>query len=131
MGHMKYEHTKPYEDFFWKKNKIDLLFDHVNKVCTKTKTLSLKSGAELQYDTLIVASGSKSNKFGWPGQELKGVQGLYSYPDLQLMEEYSKGLKLPISENIADRSIAIPLYVPMTVEEVDYVITSLLKIIGS
>src|SRR5688572_21686630 len=64
MGHMKYEHTKPYEDFFWKKNKIDLLFDHVNKVCTKTKTLSLKSGAELQYDTLIVASGSKSNKFG-------------------------------------------------------------------
>jgi NAD(P)H-nitrite reductase large subunit len=93
MGHMKYEHTKPYEDFFWKKNKIDLLFDHVNKVCTKTKTLSLKSGAELQYDTLIVASGSKSNKFGWPGQELKGVQGLYSYPDLQLMEEYSKGLK--------------------------------------
>jgi NAD(P)H-nitrite reductase large subunit len=93
MGHMKYEHTKPYEDFFWKKNQIDLLFDHVNKVSTKTKTLSLKSGAELQYDTLIVASGSKSNKFGWPGQELKGVQGLYSYPDLQLMEEYSKGLK--------------------------------------
>lgn len=93
MGHMKYEHTKPYEDFFWKKNKIDLLFDHVNKVSTKTKTLSLNSGGELQYDTLIVASGSKSNKFGWPGQDLKGVQGLYSYPDLQLMEEYSKGLK--------------------------------------
>ena len=24
MGHMKYEHTKPYEDWFWKKNRIDL-----------------------------------------------------------------------------------------------------------
>ena len=22
MGHMKYEHTKPYEDWFWKKNRI-------------------------------------------------------------------------------------------------------------
>jgi NADH dehydrogenase FAD-containing subunit len=24
MGHMKYENTKPYEDWFWKKNRIDL-----------------------------------------------------------------------------------------------------------
>ncbi|MDP4664362.1 MAG: NAD(P)/FAD-dependent oxidoreductase, partial [Salibacteraceae bacterium] len=24
MGHMKYEHTKPYEDWFWEKNRIDL-----------------------------------------------------------------------------------------------------------
>ena len=25
MGHMKYHHTKPYEDWFWKKNRIDLV----------------------------------------------------------------------------------------------------------
>ena len=24
MGHMKYEHTKPYEDWFWAKNRIEL-----------------------------------------------------------------------------------------------------------
>ena len=24
MRHMKYEHTKPYEDWFWKKNRIDI-----------------------------------------------------------------------------------------------------------
>ena len=24
MGHLKFEHTKPYEDWFWKKNKLDL-----------------------------------------------------------------------------------------------------------
>ncbi|MCB0301408.1 MAG: NAD(P)/FAD-dependent oxidoreductase, partial [Calditrichaeota bacterium] len=24
MGHMKYEHTKPYEDWFWEKNRIEL-----------------------------------------------------------------------------------------------------------
>ena len=24
MGHMKYEHTKPYEDHFWAKNRIEL-----------------------------------------------------------------------------------------------------------
>src|SRR5688572_6641931 len=64
MGHLKYEHTKPYEDFFWKKNKIDLLFDHVEKVETPSKALTLKSGNRITYDVLIIASGSKSNKFG-------------------------------------------------------------------
>lgn len=93
MGHMKYEHTKPYEDFFWKKNKIDLLMDHVIKVDTKTKTLQLKSNSNINYDILIIASGSISNKFGWPGQDLAGVQALYGYPDLELMEKNTKGIE--------------------------------------
>ena len=93
MGHMKYENIKPYENFFWKKNKIDLIFDHVEKVDTTSKLLQLKSGNTTIYDILIIASGSTSNKFGWPGQDLKGAQGLYGYQDLQLMEENSKGIK--------------------------------------
>ena len=32
MGHMNYENTKPYEDWFWRKNKIDLVMDLVQKV---------------------------------------------------------------------------------------------------
>ena len=93
MGHMKYEHTKPYEDSFWKKNKIDLIYDHVIKVDTASRSLHLNSGATVLYDTLIIATGSTSNKFDWPGQNLKGVQSLYSYPDLRLMEESTKGAK--------------------------------------
>jgi NAD(P)H-nitrite reductase large subunit len=92
MGHMRYEHTKPYEDGFWKKNKIDLIRDYVNGVDPKTKSLTLQSGRSLEYDILIIASGSKSNKFGWPGQDLQGVQGLYSYQDLESMEESTKGI---------------------------------------
>jgi NAD(P)H-nitrite reductase large subunit len=90
MGHLKYEHTKPYEDFFWKKNRIELLLDHVEKVDCERKSLHLKSGTNINYDVLLIASGSKSNKFGWPGQDLSGVQGLYSYNDLQLMEATTK-----------------------------------------
>ncbi len=93
MGHMKYENTKPYEDWFWKKNKIELVRDFVEKIDTNSKRLQFKSGGQLQYDILIIASGSKSNKFGWLGQNLKGVQGLYSYQDLELMEESSKNTK--------------------------------------
>ena len=93
MGHMKYENTKPYEDWFWKKNKIDLVFDFVSSVLPDEKLLTMKSGKDLSYDTLIIATGSKSNKFDWPGQDLHGVQGLYNYQDLKLMEANTKNIK--------------------------------------
>lgn len=92
MGHMEFEHTKPYEDWFWKENKIDLLHDYVTTINTETRSLLLQSGIVLQYDTLILATGSQSNKFGWQGQDLNGVQGLYSLQDLQLMEYNTRGI---------------------------------------
>ncbi len=93
MGHMKYENTKPYEDWFWKKNRIELMQDFVERISTETKQIFLASKNIVSYDVLIVASGSKSNKFGWPGQDLEGVQGLYSYPDLEEMEKRTKGYR--------------------------------------
>lgn len=87
MGHMQYEHTKPYEDWFWKKNRIDLKRAWVQNIDTAAKKLSFSNGEEMSYDKLVLACGSKPNKFGWPGQDLKGVQGLYSYQDLELLEE--------------------------------------------
>ncbi len=87
MGHMKFENLKPYEDWFWEKNRIELVFDYVSKVDTDSKKLNLKSGKEISYDKLVLATGSKYNKFGWPGQDLEGVQGLFSWQDLELMEK--------------------------------------------
>lgn len=92
MGHMEYRHTKPYEDWFWPKNKIELVRDYVVSIDAQNKKLALRSRNSLEYDILIIASGSKSNKFGWPGQDLKGVQGLYGIPDLENMEEYTQGI---------------------------------------
>ncbi len=83
MGHMKFEHTQPYEPYFWKKNRIELKKAFVNDIEFDSKTLVLSDGEKIQYDQLVLALGSKPNKFGWPGQDLKGVQGLYSYQDLQ------------------------------------------------
>ncbi|MCK5468133.1 MAG: FAD-dependent oxidoreductase [Cyclobacteriaceae bacterium] len=92
MGHMKYEHTKPYEDWFWKKNKINLVRDFVTSIDTDHKKLLLKDIGEMEYDILILGVGSKPNKFGWPGQDLKGVQGMYSYQDLENMEVYTENI---------------------------------------
>ena len=93
MGHMKYEHTKPYEDWFWGKNRINLVRKFVKDIDTDNKKLVYDDGKSTDYDVLILGTGSKSNKFGWPGQDLEGVQGLYSYQDLELMERNSKGIQ--------------------------------------
>ena len=93
MGHMRWEDIKPYEDWFWKENRIELVRDYVEHIDFEAKTLQFKGGAGLQYDKLILAVGSAPNKFGWPGQELKGVRGLYSYQDLEYMEQHSDGLE--------------------------------------
>lgn len=86
MGHMQFEHIKPYEDFFWKKNRLDLVRGFVTKVDHKSKKIELANSESITYDKLIIATGSKSNKFGWLGQDLKGVQGLYSKQDLDALE---------------------------------------------
>ncbi|HUH47908.1 MAG TPA: FAD-dependent oxidoreductase, partial [Arenibacter sp.] len=86
MGHMKFEHLLPYENWFWKKNRIDLVNAYVSKVDTANKKLLLQDSQEIGFDKLIIATGSKPNTFGWPGQDLAGVQGLYSKQDLELLE---------------------------------------------
>lgn len=83
MGHMKYENIKPYEDWFWEKNNFKLIQNHVAKVDTNSKFLELTNGEIIRYDILIIASGSKTKKYGWPGQDLEGVAGLYSLQDLE------------------------------------------------
>lgn len=92
MGHMRYRDTKPYEDHFWAKNRIDLKHAWVKTVDTTRKQITFADGVGLDYDALIIATGSVPNKFGWPGQDLPGVQGLYSLQDLELMEHNTKGI---------------------------------------
>jgi len=92
MGHMTHENTKPYEDWFWAKNRIELVYDHVEKVDTEAKRLILREGEPIDYGDLVLALGSASNMFGWSGQDLDGVQGLYSLQDLALLEANSQGV---------------------------------------
>jgi len=93
MGHMRQQDTQPYEDWFWKKNRIDLKRAYVEQVNTSGKTLHFKGGEQLNYDKLIIATGSEPNKFGWPGQDLDRVHGLYTLQDLEAMEKNSVGLE--------------------------------------
>ena len=92
MGHMRLQDTQPYENWFWDKNRIYLLRGRVENIDFEQKKLVLMNQGNIDYDKLILALGSKSNKFGWKGQDLDGVHGLYHYQDVEAMERHSVGL---------------------------------------
>ncbi|MCA8959251.1 MAG: NAD(P)/FAD-dependent oxidoreductase [Planctomycetes bacterium] len=82
MGHQRYPDTKPYEDHYWTEQRIDLVRDWVVGIDAEQRKVKLHRGGSIAYDRLLLATGSKSNRFGWPGQDLEGVQGLWDLMDL-------------------------------------------------
>lgn len=122
MGHMKFEHMQPYENDFWKKNNIDLLEGMVTEVITNQKQLLLADQSKISYDKLVIATGSKPNKYGWPGQELEGVTGLYHKQDLEALEKWAPTTKravivgggligIELAEMLRSRNIAVTFLV--------------------
>lgn len=87
MGHMRYEDVKPFEDSYWEEHRIDLVRDWVTAIDVEGKQLELHRGTPLAWDKLLLATGSKPNRFGWPGQDLDGVQGLWGLNDLVTLNE--------------------------------------------
>jgi len=96
MGHMRYRDTKPYEDWFWDEQRLDLVRAWVTGIDVERKTLALHGQGELTYDKLLIATGSKSNRFGWPGQDLDGVQGLYDLMDLRKLYANVEGCRTAV-----------------------------------
>ncbi len=94
MGHMRWQDIKPYEDWFWKKNRLELKKGYVEFVDTDNKTLHFKVGNTLNYDKLILATGSTTNTFGWEGLALNGVQGMVTKQDLEMLEKNAPNNKV-------------------------------------
>ena len=90
MGHMRYQDTKPFPDSFWADERIELVRGWVTRIDVADRRLELHRGDPIAWDRLLIATGSKSNRFGWPGQDLEGVQGLYGLFDLRELYENAR-----------------------------------------
>ncbi|TGE28909.1 NAD(P)/FAD-dependent oxidoreductase [Hymenobacter metallicola] len=93
MGHLRPQDIKPYEDWFWTENRLTLVEATATGLDVEQRQVSLSSGQTLAYDKLLLATGSVSRWADWPGQHLRGVQGLYGLPDLARMEETTRGIR--------------------------------------
>ena len=122
MGDLTYNDTKLYEDGFWSKNRIELRRGWVEEIDTTRKSLRLRAGDTLGYDALVLGTGSSSARFGWPGQDLDGVQGLYSYQDVESLERNVGRAKravivgggligIELAEMLITRGIAVTMFI--------------------
>ena len=122
MGDLTFEDTKLYEDDFWAKNRIGLRRGWVEGIDTARKNLRLSDGATLDYDALVLGTGSSSARFGWPGQDLDGVQGLYSYQDVETLERNVARAKravivgggligIELAEMLLTRGVAVTMFI--------------------
>ncbi len=118
MGHMRYRETKPFPDSLWSEKRIELVRGWVERVDTDDRRLELSDGSTVAWDRLLVASGSKPNRFGWPGQDLDGVPGLYGLGDLRALYRNVDGTRnavivgggligIELAEMLHSRSIGV------------------------
>jgi len=122
MGHMERPQLEPYERWFWSKNRIELRQAFVERIDTVNHHFVLDSGDVIAYDSAIIATGSVANRFGWPGQDLAGVQSFTTMQDLDLLEENCVGARsavivgggligVEVAEMLASRGIAVTMLV--------------------
>lgn len=90
MGHMRYSDTKPFPDAFWAEQRLELVRAWVTGIDVERRELVLHGGTPIHFDALLIATGSKPNRAGWPGQDLGGVQGLWGLYDLRLLYENAR-----------------------------------------
>jgi NAD(P)H-nitrite reductase large subunit len=93
LGHLRYADVKPYEDWFWTEKRLELVHAEAIGVDTAARTVQLATGSPLDYDQLLLATGSVARTAGWPGQQLRGVQGFYGLPDLESMSRDTQGIR--------------------------------------
>ncbi|AMJ64816.1 NAD(P)/FAD-dependent oxidoreductase [Hymenobacter sp. PAMC 26628] len=93
LGHLRYADVKPYADWFWAENHLELVQTEATGVDVAARTVQLATGPHLAYDRLLLATGSVPRIPDWPGQQLAGVQGFYGLPDLETMSRNTQGIR--------------------------------------
>ncbi|MGE5111130.1 MAG: NAD(P)/FAD-dependent oxidoreductase [Acidobacteriaceae bacterium] len=81
-------------DDFYRQHGIDVqLKSHVSAVDAKSKRLTLKSGEEISFERLVIATGARPRLLNVPGTNLKGLHYLRSMDDSRSMREHSQNVK--------------------------------------
>ncbi|GAB4431754.1 MAG: FAD-dependent oxidoreductase [Turneriella sp.] len=89
MRQLQFADTVVHPADFYRKQRIDLKQDLITSLDRKSRQLVGESDT-YGYDYLLLAPGSRPRLPGLAGEQLAGVQGLYSKDDLERLEAYTK-----------------------------------------
>jgi 3-phenylpropionate/trans-cinnamate dioxygenase ferredoxin reductase subunit len=92
LGEMEEQQLWLTGDGFFIQNSIELMVDTpVTGLDLRGKRVLLQGGGEMDYDRLILATGSHARKLPVPGAELKGVHTLRTISDVKRLREEVAG----------------------------------------
>lgn len=81
-------------DFFYKSLDAEIIYARALRIAENEDLLELESGERVQFDRLLLATGSKSRPLSIPGADLNGVHFMYSLTDAKrIMTESRKGMR--------------------------------------
>lgn len=89
MRQLQFADTVVHPANFYRKQRINLQQDLVTSLDRQSRRLTGES-ATYSYDYLLLAPGSRPRQPGLAGENLPGVQGLYSKADLDRLEEQTR-----------------------------------------
>lgn len=88
------EHLPLYSNAWYQEQAIDLRLDsHVTGLSPSTNTINLHTGQTVEYDVLLLATGSQPVMGEWPGHDLNGVMTLRTWGDARSIIERVKKSK--------------------------------------
>jgi NAD(P)H-nitrite reductase large subunit len=93
MGQVRWKDTWLYEEGFYRKNRIERVHDRVVDLDASERTLTLRDGGTMDYDRLLLATGSSPFSPGWPGDGLGGVHHLWGIADVERIEQDARRVR--------------------------------------
>ena len=95
-GKIPAQHTHTADDAYFKKLGVQArIGERVAKVDPATNSVTLSGGDKLDFDNLLIATGSAPMSPPIPGKDLPGVQPLWSLADTQSVLEATTGMERP------------------------------------
>jgi NAD(P)H-nitrite reductase large subunit len=91
-GQLTLDQMRLYAEDFWPRNGIDLVEGRAAELDTAGRRVALAGSGELDYDRLLIATGSLTAAPGWADAGLAGVQGFVRLQDLDRMERDAAGV---------------------------------------
>ncbi len=79
-----------YERWFYPKNRIELIQAEVKNIDTESKKVMLDNNQSIDYDKLLLATGSSPRMFSWKNVQLDGIYNYNSLTDALNMKKIAR-----------------------------------------
>lgn len=86
-GQMSEEDIRPFGSDHYEQMRFNRVRGRVTTLNADDQSLKLEDGRNVDYDSLLIASGSVPRMADWPGQDLDGVGNFVTWQNLEWMRE--------------------------------------------